>query len=167
MQEWWKEEHLAELSKKTSKLKNLHTKWKKGLKVPHFDLGRRFYLCRRKKFGEEGENECDQNGEFSFRRGWKKKSTHSIGSDMWSGDLFLCISVTHLVIFFVLELHSLFLLPSETEAGIFRQILNGDLDFVSEPWPSISENAKELVKQMLDRDPKKRISAHEVLCEFL
>ena len=29
MQEWWKEEHLAELSKKTSKLKNLHTKWKK------------------------------------------------------------------------------------------------------------------------------------------
>ena len=67
----------------------------------------------------------------------------------------------------MLELHSLFLLPSETEAGIFRQILNGDLDFVSEPWPSISENAKELVKQMLDRDPKKRISAHEVLCEFL
>jgi len=67
----------------------------------------------------------------------------------------------------VLELHSLFLLPSETEAGIFRQILNGDLDFVSEPWPSISENAKELVKKMLDRDPKKRISAHEVLCEFL
>ena len=67
----------------------------------------------------------------------------------------------------MLELHSLFLLPSETEAGIFRQILNGDLDFVSEPWPSISENAKELVKKMLDRDPKKRISAHEVLCEFL
>ncbi|KAG4947818.1 hypothetical protein AAZX31_15G002700 [Glycine max] len=88
MQEWWKEEHLAELSKKTSKLKNLHTKWKKGLKVPHFDLGRRFYLCRRKKFGQEGENKCDQNGEFSFRRGWKKKSTRSIGSDMWSGDLF-------------------------------------------------------------------------------
>ncbi|XP_061373119.1 putative receptor-like protein kinase At1g80870 [Gastrolobium bilobum] len=87
MQEWWKEEHLAELSKKTSKLKNLQTKWKKGLKVPHFDLGRRFYLCRRKNFGEEDQNECDQNGEFSFRRGWKKKSTRSIGSDMWSGDL--------------------------------------------------------------------------------
>ena len=80
---------------------------------------------------------------------------------------FLRILVSLVVIFFVLELHSLFLLPSETEAGIFRQILNGDLDFVSEPWPSISENAKELVKQMLDRDPKKRISAHEVLCEFL
>jgi serine/threonine protein kinase len=64
------------------------------------------------------------------------------------------------------ELHSLFLLPSETESGIFRQILNGELDFVSDPWPMISESAKDLVKQMLDRDPKKRITAHEVLCEF-
>lgn len=88
MQEWWKEEHLAELSKKTSKLKSLQTKWKKGMKVPHFDLGRRFYLCQRKNYGGEGQNVRDQNGEFSFRRGWKKKSTRSIGSDMWSGDLF-------------------------------------------------------------------------------
>ncbi|KEH39655.1 putative protein kinase RLK-Pelle-RLCK-XI family [Medicago truncatula] len=90
MQEWWKEEHIAELSKKKSnKLKSLQTKWKKGLKVPHFGLGRRFYLCQRSKnYGEEGQNECEQNGEFSFRRGWRKKSSRSIGSDMWSGDLF-------------------------------------------------------------------------------
>ena len=65
------------------------------------------------------------------------------------------------------ELHSLSPLPVETEAGIFKQILHGDLDFVSEPWPSISDSAKELVKQMLERDPRSRISAHEVLCEFL
>lgn len=88
MQEWWKEEHLAELSKKSSKLKNLQTKLQKGFKVPHFDLGRRFYLCRRRNFAEEAQDESDQNGEFSFRRGWRKKSTRSIGSDMWSGDLF-------------------------------------------------------------------------------
>ncbi|XP_057451338.1 putative receptor-like protein kinase At1g80870 [Lotus japonicus] len=88
MKEWWKEEHLAELSKKTSKMKSLKTKRKKGLKVPHFDLGKRFYLCQGKNCGEQGQNECDQNGEFSFRRGLKKKSTRSIGSDMWSGDLF-------------------------------------------------------------------------------
>ncbi|OIW09328.1 hypothetical protein TanjilG_01299 [Lupinus angustifolius] len=90
MREWWKEEHVAELSKKGRKLKSFQSKWKKGLKVPHFDLGRRFYISKRKKnFGVEkdDENECDQNGgEFSFRRGWrKKKSTHSVGSDM---DLF-------------------------------------------------------------------------------
>ncbi|CAM8885169.1 unnamed protein product [Rhodiola kirilowii] len=40
----------------------------------------------------------------------------------------------------------------------------GELDFVSEPWPSISAGAKDLVKRMLVRDPKKRLSAHEVLC---
>ncbi|CAL0332124.1 unnamed protein product [Lupinus luteus] len=83
MQEWWKEEHVAELSKKGRKLKTFQSKWRKGLKVPHFDLGRRFYISKRKKnFGGEKvhENECDQNGgEFSFRRGWRKKSAHSVG----------------------------------------------------------------------------------------
>ncbi|CAL1409984.1 unnamed protein product [Linum trigynum] len=54
---------------------------------------------------------------------------------------------------------------AETESGIFRQILHGKIDFVSEPWPSISDNAKELIKKMLEKDPRKRISAHEVLCD--
>ncbi|XP_027367364.1 calcium-dependent protein kinase 20-like isoform X2 [Abrus precatorius] len=52
----------------------------------------------------------------------------------------------------------------ETEQGIFEQVLKGELDFVSEPWPSISEGAKDLVRRMLVRDPKKRLTAHEVLC---
>ncbi|KAG2332446.1 hypothetical protein Bca52824_003626 [Brassica carinata] len=52
----------------------------------------------------------------------------------------------------------------ETEQGIFEQVLKGDLDFVSEPWPSVSESAKDLVRRMLIRDPKKRMTAHEVLC---
>ena len=54
----------------------------------------------------------------------------------------------------------------ETEQGIFEQVLHGDLDFSPEPWPSISEEAKDLVKRMLVRDPRKRLTAHEVLCEF-
>ena len=66
---------------------------------------------------------------------------------------------------FLLFLH-LLLLP-ETETGIFRQILQGKLDFESEPWPNISQTAKELLRKMLDRNPKKRLSAHEVLCKFL
>ncbi|XP_058089046.1 calcium-dependent protein kinase 24-like isoform X2 [Magnolia sinica] len=52
----------------------------------------------------------------------------------------------------------------ETEAGIFREILKGRLDFESAPWPCISESAKDLIKKMLNRDPKKRLTAHEVLC---
>jgi serine/threonine protein kinase len=55
---------------------------------------------------------------------------------------------------------------SETEQGIFEQVLKGELDFISEPWPSISESAKDLVRKMLVRDPKKRLTAHEVLCEY-
>ncbi|CAL1363432.1 unnamed protein product [Linum trigynum] len=54
---------------------------------------------------------------------------------------------------------------AETESGIFRQILHGKIDFVSEPWPSISDSAKGLIKKMLEKDPRKRISAHEVLCD--
>ena len=53
---------------------------------------------------------------------------------------------------------------SEMEQGIFEQVLKGGLDFVSEPWPSVSESAKDLVRRMLIRDPKKRMTAHEVLC---
>ncbi|KAF2287403.1 hypothetical protein GH714_039830 [Hevea brasiliensis] len=52
----------------------------------------------------------------------------------------------------------------ETEQGIFEQVLKGELDFLSEPWPNISEGAKDLVRRMLVRDPKKRMTAHEVLC---
>ncbi|KAK7278772.1 hypothetical protein RJT34_23808 [Clitoria ternatea] len=52
----------------------------------------------------------------------------------------------------------------ETEQGIFEQVLKGELDFVSEPWPSISASAKDLIRRMLVRDPKKRLTAHEVLC---
>nr|GLL24652.1 calcium-dependent protein kinase 20-like [Ipomoea trifida] len=52
----------------------------------------------------------------------------------------------------------------ETEQGIFEQVLKGNLDFVSEPWPNISDSAKDLVKKMLIRDPKRRPTAHEILC---
>ncbi|KAK4782738.1 hypothetical protein SAY86_007112 [Trapa natans] len=51
----------------------------------------------------------------------------------------------------------------ETEQGIFEQVLKGELDFVSEPWPGISQSAKDLVRRMLVRDPKKRLTAHEVI----
>ncbi|GFQ07586.1 calcium-dependent protein kinase 1 [Phtheirospermum japonicum] len=53
---------------------------------------------------------------------------------------------------------------AESEQGIFEQVLHGDLDFTSDPWPSISEDAKDLVRKMLVRDPKRRLTAHEVLC---
>lgn len=58
-------------------------------------------------------------------------------------------------------------LCAENDAGIFKEILKGELDFASNPWPAISDSAKDLIKKMLEMDPKKRISAHQVLCEFV
>lgn len=52
---------------------------------------------------------------------------------------------------------------AETEKGIFNAILEGQIDFVSEPWPSISGSAKDLIRKMLKQDPKQRITAAEVL----
>lgn len=51
----------------------------------------------------------------------------------------------------------------ETEKGIFDAVLEGEIDFVTQPWPSISNSAKDLVRRMLTQDPKRRISAAEVL----
>ncbi|ESQ31908.1 hypothetical protein EUTSA_v10004083mg [Eutrema salsugineum] len=53
---------------------------------------------------------------------------------------------------------------AEGEIGIFRKILQGKLDFETNPWPSISESAKDLIKKMLESNPKKRLTAHQVLC---
>ncbi|KZV42812.1 calcium-dependent protein kinase 11-like [Dorcoceras hygrometricum] len=52
----------------------------------------------------------------------------------------------------------------ETDNRIFKQILKGKIDFESEPWPQISDSAKDLIRKMLQRDPRSRITAHEVLC---
>ncbi|CAI9271073.1 unnamed protein product [Lactuca saligna] len=52
---------------------------------------------------------------------------------------------------------------AESEHGIFNAILRGHVDFTSDPWPSISHPAKDLVKKMLTADPKHRLTAHQVL----
>jgi calcium-dependent protein kinase len=51
----------------------------------------------------------------------------------------------------------------ETEKGIFDAILEGHIDFDSDPWPKISDSAKDLVRKMLIQDPKKRITSAQVL----
>ncbi|TKY57133.1 Calcium-dependent protein kinase 17 [Spatholobus suberectus] len=52
---------------------------------------------------------------------------------------------------------------AESENGIFNAILRGYIDFTSDPWPSISPAAKDLVRKMLNSDPRQRLTAYEVL----
>ncbi|KAF8096737.1 hypothetical protein N665_0302s0011 [Sinapis alba] len=49
--------------------------------------------------------------------------------------------------------------PFETES----EIRKGRLDLESQPWPFVSESAKDLVKKKLTKDPKSRISASNFL----
>ncbi|KAF2550126.1 hypothetical protein F2Q68_00036949 [Brassica cretica] len=52
---------------------------------------------------------------------------------------------------------------AESEQGVAQAILRGIIDFKREPWPNISETAKSLVRQMLEPDPKRRLTAKQVL----
>lgn len=54
---------------------------------------------------------------------------------------------------------------SETQQGIFDAVLKGYIDFDSDPWPVISDSAKDLIRKMLCSQPSERLTAHEVLCK--
>ncbi|OMO76806.1 hypothetical protein CCACVL1_15412 [Corchorus capsularis] len=72
--------------------------------------------------------------------------------DIWSAGVMLYILLSGVPPFW-----------AETEKGIFDAIIEGELDFQSQPWPSISESAKDLVRKMLTMDPKKRLTSAQVL----
>ncbi|XP_024992661.1 calcium-dependent protein kinase-like [Cynara cardunculus var. scolymus] len=72
--------------------------------------------------------------------------------DIWSAGVMLYILLSGVPPFW-----------AETEKGIFDAILEGVIDFETEPWPSISRSAKDLVRKMLTQDPKKRITSAQVL----
>ncbi|XP_057982137.1 calcium-dependent protein kinase 8-like [Malania oleifera] len=52
---------------------------------------------------------------------------------------------------------------AETEQGVAQAIIRSVIDFKRDPWPLVSDNAKELVRKMLDPDPRRRLTAQGVL----
>ncbi|XP_019710864.1 calcium-dependent protein kinase 1 [Elaeis guineensis] len=73
-------------------------------------------------------------------------------ADIWSAGVILYILLSGVPPFW-----------AEDEEGTFDAVLRGHVDFESDPWPSISSGAKELVKNMLRRDPKERPTAAQIL----
>ncbi|KAG6536379.1 hypothetical protein ZIOFF_001433 [Zingiber officinale] len=59
---------------------------------------------------------------------------------------------------------------AETEQGVAQAILRGVIDFKREPWPSISNSAKNLVQLMLEPDPMLRLTAKQgivpTICKY-
>uniref|UniRef100_A0ACD5XNH0 Uncharacterized protein n=1 Tax=Avena sativa TaxID=4498 RepID=A0ACD5XNH0_AVESA len=52
---------------------------------------------------------------------------------------------------------------AETDEGIAQAIIRSCIDFEREPWPKVSDNAKDLVSKMLDNNPSARLTAQQVL----
>ncbi|XP_074567790.1 calcium-dependent protein kinase 15-like [Curcuma longa] len=77
---------------------------------------------------------------------------YGAAADIWCVGVILCFLLSGVPPFW-----------AENEDGIFDAILLGHIDFSSDPWSSISNGAKELVKKMLRQDPKERLTAAEIL----
>lgn len=57
----------------------------------------------------------------------------------------------------------MFMSCAETEQGVAQAIIRSVVEFKRDPWPKVSDSAKDLVKKMLDPDPSRRLKVHEVL----
>ncbi|XP_075501313.1 CDPK-related kinase 5-like [Primulina tabacum] len=53
---------------------------------------------------------------------------------------------------------------ARTESAIFRAVVKAEPTYEEPPWPTLSSEAKNFVKRMLTKDPRKRMSAAQALC---
>ncbi|TKY57600.1 Calcium-dependent protein kinase isoform 2 [Spatholobus suberectus] len=103
-------------------------------------------------FLEEGKMCTDIVGNAYYVAPEVLKRSYGKEIDVWNAGVILFILLSGVPPF-----------RAETEKGMFDAILGGKLDMDSDPWPSISDAAKDLVRKMLTYDPKERITAADGL----
>ncbi|KAL1537796.1 Calcium-dependent protein kinase 33 [Salvia divinorum] len=103
-------------------------------------------------FIEEGKTYKDVVGSAYYVAPEVLRRKYGKEADVWSAGVMLYILLSGVPPFW-----------GDNERAIFDSVLRGNVDFETKPWPSISESAKDLVRRMLTQDPKKRITAAQVL----
>lgn len=82
--------------------------------------------------------------------------SYSIEADMWSIGVITYILLCGSRPFW-----------ARTESGIFRSVLRADPNFEDSPWPSVSAEARDFVKRLLNKDHRKRMTASQALGKLL
>ncbi|CAI5977327.1 unnamed protein product [Closterium sp. NIES-65] len=82
--------------------------------------------------------------------------SYSAEADIWSAGVVLYVLLAGVPPFW-----------ASTESGVLDAIVSKPLNFSFPPWPSISTEAKDLIKDMLKKDPVERITLDAVLALLL
>ncbi|XP_076808854.1 serine/threonine-protein kinase H1-like [Clavelina lepadiformis] len=51
----------------------------------------------------------------------------------------------------------------ENKGRLYRMVINGDYNFNGDPWPQVSQTAKDFVKELLQVSPEKRLTSDKAL----
>ncbi|KAG1657951.1 hypothetical protein FOA52_004721 [Chlamydomonas sp. UWO 241] len=114
-----------------------------GLKSTDFGLS---------SFFQEGQVFTDIVGSAYYVAPEVLRRAYSKEADIWSCGVMLYILLCGFPPF-----------HGDSEKKIFEAVISKPLDFQSDPWPKISEPAKDCVRRMLQRDPKRRATAAQIL----
>ena len=80
--------------------------------------------------------------------------SYNVEADMWSIGVITYILLCGSRPFF-----------ARTESGIFRSVVRAEPNLNCSPWPSVSPEAKDFVKRLLNKDHRKRMTASQALCK--
>ncbi|PWA88770.1 protein kinase-like domain-containing protein [Artemisia annua] len=78
--------------------------------------------------------------------------SYNVEADMWSIGVIVYILLCGSRPFF-----------ARTESGIFRSVVKAEPNFIGTPWPSVSPEAKDFVKRLLNKDHRKRMTSSQAL----